>query len=55
MPTPHNLSVLVINSGSSSVKFTLFGIEDEAGLVLGIDERIRQGVHELSKELCFGS
>ncbi len=40
MPTPHNFSVLVINSGSSSVKFTLFGIEDEAVLAKGVVERI---------------
>ena len=40
MPTPHNLSVLVINSGSSSVKFTLFGIDDEAVLAKGVVERI---------------
>ena len=40
MPTPHNVSVLVINSGSSSVKFTLFGIEDEAVLARGVVERI---------------
>jgi acetate kinase len=40
MPTPRNFSVLVINSGSSSVKFTLFNIEDEAVLARGIVERI---------------
>ena len=40
MPTPPKLTVLVINSGSSSVKFTLFGIEDEAVLSRGIVERI---------------
>ncbi|MEK6193573.1 MAG: acetate kinase, partial [Deltaproteobacteria bacterium] len=40
MPTLHNESVLVINSGSSSVKFTLFGIEDEVILARGVVERI---------------
>ena len=40
MPTPPKLTVLVINSGSSSVKFTLFGNEDEAVLSRGVVERI---------------
>ena len=40
MPTPDQPAVLVINSGSSSVKFTLFRIEDEKVLATGIVERI---------------
>ncbi|MBW2176289.1 MAG: acetate kinase [Deltaproteobacteria bacterium] len=40
MPAPHKFTVLVINSGSSSVKFTLFGIEDETVLAKGVVERI---------------
>ena len=40
MPTQNKFAVLVINSGSSSVKFTLFGIKDEKVLAKGIVERI---------------
>jgi len=40
MPTPGKFAVLVINSGSSSVKFTLFAIADEAVLAKGVVERI---------------
>ncbi len=40
MPTPCKSTVLVINSGSSSVKFTLFNIKDEAVLARGVVERI---------------
>jgi acetate kinase len=40
MPTPSKYAVLVINSGSSSVKFTLFAIADEAVLSRGVVERI---------------
>jgi len=40
MPTPSKYAVLVINSGSSSVKFTLFAIADEAVLARGVVERI---------------
>lgn len=40
MPTPCKSSVLVINSGSSSVKFTVFGIQDEIVLARGVVERI---------------
>ena len=40
MPAPDKFAVLVINSGSSSVKFTLFGIQDEKVLAGGIVERI---------------
>jgi len=40
MPTPSKFAVLVINSGSSSVKFTLFAIADEAVLASGVVERI---------------
>ena len=40
MPTPSKLAVLVINSGSSSVKFTLFAVADEAVLARGVVERI---------------
>jgi acetate kinase len=40
MPTPHDPAVLVINSGSSSVKFTLFRIQDETVLANGMLERI---------------
>lgn len=43
MPTPSKSSVLVINSGSSSVKFTLFAIADEAVLASGVVERIGLG------------
>ena len=40
MPAPDKFAVLVINSGSSSVKFTLFAIADEAVLAKGVVERI---------------
>jgi acetate kinase len=40
MSSPDQPAVLVINSGSSSVKFTLFRIEDEKVLATGIVERI---------------
>lgn len=40
MPAPRKMTVLVINSGSSSVKFTLFNIADEAVLARGVVERI---------------
>jgi acetate kinase len=40
MPTQNKFAVLVINSGSSSVKFTLFSIKDEKVLAKGIVERI---------------
>ena len=40
MPTPRKYAVLVINSGSSSVKFTLFAIADEVVLAKGVVERI---------------
>jgi len=40
MPTQNKFAVLVINSGSSSVKFTLFDIKDEKVLAKGIVERI---------------
>jgi len=34
------MNILVINAGSSSVKFTLFGIEDDTVMATGIVERI---------------
>ena len=34
------MNILVINAGSSSVKFTLFGFEDDSVLATGIVERI---------------
>jgi len=40
MPIPNKSTVLVVNAGSSSVKFTLFQIEDETVLATGIVERI---------------
>ena len=40
MHTPSNFTVLVVNSGSSSVKFTLFAIANEAVLARGVVERI---------------
>lgn len=40
MPASDKFAVLVINSGSSSVKFTLFEIENEKVLAGGIVERI---------------
>ena len=40
MPTPRKASVLVINSGSSSVKFTLYGLKNEAVMARGVVERI---------------
>jgi acetate kinase len=43
MPTPRKFTVLVINSGSSSVKFTLFAIADEGILARGVVERIGLG------------
>jgi len=40
MPIADRSTVLVVNAGSSSVKFTLFRIEDEAVLATGMVERI---------------
>ena len=34
------MNILVINAGSSSVKFTLFGVEDNTVLATGVVERI---------------
>ncbi len=40
MHIPDKSTVLVFNAGSSSVKFTLFGIEDETVFATGMVERI---------------
>ena len=40
MPTQNKIAVLVINSGSSSVKFTLYQMPEETILASGAVERI---------------
>ena len=54
MPTQNKFAVLVINSGSSSVKFTLFGIKDEKVLAKGIVERICLEGTQIAYTSCHG-
>ena len=54
MPTQNKFAVLVINSGSSSVKFTLFSIEDEKILAKGIVERIGLEGTQIAYDPCHG-
>ncbi len=54
MPTQNKFAVLVINSGSSSVKFTLFGIKDEKVLAEGIVERIGLKGTQIAYTSCHG-
>ena len=54
MPTQNKFAVLVINSGSSSVKFTLLRIEDEKVLAKGIVERIGLEGTQMAYDPCHG-
>jgi acetate kinase len=54
MPTQNKFAVLVINSGSSSVKFTLLRIEDEKILARGGVERIGLEGTQITYTACHG-
>jgi len=54
MPTQNKFAVLVINSGSSSVKFTLLRIGDEEVLAKGVLERIGLEGTQISYASCHG-
>ncbi len=54
MPTQNKFTVLVINSGSSSVKFTLLRIEDEKVLATGSMERIGLEGTQIVYVSCHG-